>query len=63
MKYIISGGGFGNNGTESMLYTVISNTRNREPDAQITMLCNEVVDNAKAKKLDNIKILNADFET
>lgn len=37
MKYIISGGGFGNNGAESMLCTVISNTRNREPDAQLML--------------------------
>ncbi len=37
MKYIISGGGFGNNGAESMRYTVISNIRNREPDAKLML--------------------------
>ena len=63
-KYIITGGGWNNKGAESMLYTVISDIRSREPNSDITVLLFGDSDkNVDKSLLDNIKIFKTDLET
>ncbi len=55
-KYVITGAGFGNKGAESMLYTVITELRRKDPDADITVLCLHGFDRVKEEDFDNITI-------
>ena len=39
MRYLITGAGFANKGAESMLYTLITEIKNRDENSKITVLC------------------------
>ncbi|MBQ8677096.1 MAG: polysaccharide pyruvyl transferase family protein [Alphaproteobacteria bacterium] len=62
-KYLITGGGFGNKGAESMVYTAISKIRAVEPEAEITVVCFVDFTNIDKANFDRIKIVTASLKT
>ncbi len=56
-KYIITGAGFGNKGAESMLYTVITELKKRNPENCITVLCGHGIEKINPEDFDNITIV------
>lgn len=62
-KYLITGGGFGNNGAESMLYSLITEIRRKDNDSEITIICASGYDKETESKLNNIKIIEEDVKT
>ena len=58
MKYLITGGGFGNKGAESMLYTVISELKNRDSSAQIVVSCVHGLDRVNLARLDHVCVVS-----
>ncbi len=57
MRYLITGAGFANKGAESMLYTLITEIKNRDENSKITVLCLHGFEKININDFDNITIV------
>ena len=57
MRYLITGADFANKGAESMLYTLITEIKNRDENSKITVLCLHGFEKININDFDNITIV------